>query len=241
MKIAIVEDSGEWMEKIKNKVQRIINGKDVEIKTYDSAEEFLKTKEEYQIVFMDIYLRKMGGFEAVEQYKQQFPDCLIMIVTLSKEFYKEGYKVDAFRYIEKDNLEEDLKEGIEHALIKLRRYQTIDIDIPDKGKILLMYGDIIYIETIKRERKVIFHTKNENYITEEKISELEKRLKEDGFYRSEKSYLVNLDWVDEISLYKMKSTKKIPLKNGQDVPLGVKKKKELMERLNDWKFKILNR
>ncbi len=226
MNIAIVEDAKEWTEKMKNVIQQTLKKKQTEIEIYSSAEEFLEAGKEYQIVFMDIYLNGISGLEATIEYKSQFSKSIVMIVTSYKEYCREGYKVEAFRFIEKDNLKEEMQEGLEHALTKLRRYQTIEVHVPKQGKVMLVYKDIIYIETIKQERKVIFHTTKQDYTAEEKITELTKRLKEDGFYRSNKSVLVNLDWVEKVSSDGIEAAKKIFLKNGKKVSLGVKKRKE---------------
>ncbi len=226
MNIAIVEDAKEWTEKMKNVIQQTLKKEQTEIEIYSSAEEFLEAGKEYQIVFMDIYLNGISGLEATIEYKSQFSKSIVMIVTSYKEYCREGYKVEAFRFIEKDNLKEEMQEGLEHALTKLRRYQTIEVHVPKQGKVMLVYKDIIYIETIKQERKVIFHTTKQDYTAEEKITELTKRLEEDGFYRSNKSVLVNLDWVEKVSSDGIEAAKKIFLKNGKKVSLGVKKRKE---------------
>ncbi len=240
MNIAIVEDAKEWTEKMKNVIQQTLKKKQTEIEIYSSAEEFLEAGKEYQIVFMDIYLNGISGLEATIEYKSQFSKSIVMIVTSYKEYCREGYKVEAFRFIEKDNLKEEMQEGLEHALTKLRRYQTIEVHVPKQGKVMLVYKDIIYIETIKQERKVIFHTTKQDYTAEEKITELTKRLEEDGFYRSNKSVLVNLDWVEKVSSDGIEAAKKIFLKNGKKVSLGVKKRKELMMKLYEWRLKQIN-
>jgi Response regulator of the LytR/AlgR family len=240
MNIAIVEDAKEWTEKMKNVIQQTLKKEQTEIEIYSSAEEFLEAGKEYQIVFMDIYLNGISGLEATIEYKSQFSKSIVMIVTSYKEYCREGYKVEAFRFIEKDNLKEEMQEGLEHALTKLRRYQTIEVHVPKQGKVMLVYKDIIYIETIKQERKVIFHTTKQDYTAEEKITELTKRLEEDGFYRSNKSVLVNLDWVEKVSSDGIEAAKKIFLKNGKKVSLGVKKRKELMMKLYEWRLKQIN-
>jgi Response regulator of the LytR/AlgR family len=221
-------------------IQQTLKKEQTEIEIYSSAEEFLEAGKEYQIVFMDIYLNGISGLEATIEYKSQFSKSIVMIVTSYKEYCREGYKVEAFRFIEKDNLKEEMQEGLEHALTKLRRYQTIEVHVPKQGKVMLVYKDIIYIETIKQERKVIFHTTKQDYTAEEKITELTKRLEEDGFYRSNKSVLVNLDWVEKVSSDGIEAAKKIFLKNGKKVSLGVKKRKELMMKLYEWRLKQIN-
>ncbi len=143
MNIAIVEDAKEWTEKMKNVIQQTLKKEQTEIEIYSSAEEFLEAGKEYQIVFMDIYLNGISGLEATIEYKSQFSKSIVMIVTSYKEYCREGYKVEAFRFIEKDNLKEEMQEGLEHALTKLRRYQTIEVHVPKQGKVMLVYKDII--------------------------------------------------------------------------------------------------
>ena len=48
MKIAIVEDSEEWAERIKDIIQEILKKEKTEIEIYSSAEKFLKAEKEYQ-------------------------------------------------------------------------------------------------------------------------------------------------------------------------------------------------
>lgn len=240
MKVAIVEDTRNWAEEIKNVIQQTLKKEIAEIEIYSSAEEFLKTKKKYHIVFMDICLNEVNGLEATVKYKLCFPETIVMIVTSYKEYCREGYKVDAFRYIEKDNLEEQIQEGLEHALAKLKKYQMIEIDCSNQGKRKLAYKDIIYIETVKQEREVVFYTENQDFTVKEKIKELAQQLEEYGFFRNNKSFLVNFEWVEKFAPNKITGENDILLKNGKKVPLGTKKKKEFFTKWSEWKLSQLN-
>lgn len=234
MYIAVVEDSKTWAEDIKNNIQQILKQRVTEIKIYSSAEEFLQTRNEYSIVFMDVNLKKMNGLEAAKRYKLRFFDCLMIMVSMDNRLYREGYKIGAFRFIDKSNLKEELKEALEHAIIKLSGYQMMEVFALNEGRIQIAYKDIIYIET--DNRKVKIHTSEKVYIADGKITELAKQLEAEGFYRSDKSYLVNLGWIEETVSEGIGAGKLILMKNGEKVPLGIKKKKELLEKLYEYKF-----
>ena len=74
MKIAIVEDSEEWAERIKDIIQEILKKEKTEIEIYSSAEKFLKAEKEYQIIFMDIYLNEINLQKSINH---NFPRVLL--------------------------------------------------------------------------------------------------------------------------------------------------------------------
>lgn len=71
MKIAIVEDTFQWMDKIQDSVNNFFQDKaiEVEIDKYYDAKSFLDAKKEYEIVYLDIELSStrgsMNGIEAL--------------------------------------------------------------------------------------------------------------------------------------------------------------------------------
>lgn len=71
MKIAIVEDTFQWMDKIQDSVNNFFQDEaiEVEIDKYYDAESFLDAKKEYEIVYLDIELSStrgsMNGIEAL--------------------------------------------------------------------------------------------------------------------------------------------------------------------------------
>lgn len=124
MKVAIVEDNLEWMDKIWDSVNNFFqdNTIEVEIDKYYNAESFLDAKKNYEIVYMDIELKEkdknkkcsdnMGGLEALQNYQAVYSDCLVVIVTVHEEWCQKGYQVNVYRYIYKRNLQEELQEII---------------------------------------------------------------------------------------------------------------------------------
>lgn len=239
MKIAIVEDSQKWMDRICNSINNFFQ-KDiqVEIDKYYDAESFLDAKKEYEIVYMDVELKgaddrgSMDGIETLQQYKKIFPDTMAAIVTVHEEWWRRGYEAEAYRYICKSNLQKEVQEMLQSVMPYLQMHRKMKFYVVGADNLEIAYKDVIYIETNKRNVKI--HTAKGNYINNRTISAWEEELKTKGFYRVQKSYLVNLKWVDQIEI------KTVLLYNGERVSLSQKKKGDIWLKLNEWRFQRKN-
>lgn len=238
MKIAIVEDNLKWMDRISDSINNFFqdDAVEIEIDKYQDAESFLNVKKEYEIVCMDVELKNqngekadgMDGIEALQHYKKVFPDCLAAIVTVHEDWSRKGYLAGVYRYIYKRNLKEEIQEMLQSAMPYLRMNRKMRFYVVGKENLEAVYKDVIYIETDKRNVKI--HTTKGNYINNKTIGDWEEELGEEGFYRLQKSYLVNLKWVDQIE------TKKALLYNGERIPISSKKKDELWTKLLEWRL-----
>ena len=68
-----------------------------------------------------------------------------------------------------------------------------------EGKVTIRPTDIIYIEAY--DHKNTIHTVNQQYHIYESIDSLEARLRDVGFIRVHRSYIVNIDHVQKINNY----------------------------------------
>lgn len=80
----------------------------------------------------------------------------------------------------------------------------------DEEIILLRPYDICFIESSLRKTKL--HTENHTYISNKSMSYYEKKLKKCGFFRSHKSFLINLDNIEKCTL-KIDCNYKVVFKN----------------------------
>lgn len=232
MKIAIVDDEEIWRTKTEQKVfaYRFID--DIEVEKYASGENFLKQRKKYDIVFLDVEMNRLDGFETASFYRKLFPNAVIIILTTHTELSRKGYMVNAFRYIDKANMGCEIEEALCSAEMLLKRNRTIEVDEIGIGKISIVVSDIYYIETINRN--VNIHTKEQDYLISTKISVLEKELEEFGFYRCHKSYIVNLDKIREFE------KTDIMMKDGSAIMVSARKQFELKKKFLDYKFKYAN-
>lgn len=231
MRIAIVDDQVEWRVKVENILRQHEWKEQLEIDQYACGEDFCN-QIGYDIVFMDIDMGKMDGFEAIQIYKENNANVIIVFLTSHTELSRKGYLVNAFRYIDKANMQEELIEALSAVDLLQSRNHVITFHVINVGEMNLKIKDIFFIETEKRN--VIIHTDEQTFISNRKIEELEEELKEWGFFRCHKSYLVNLENVstfDKLNVH---------FKNGKKALVSTRKYADLKEKYLEQKFKMAN-
>lgn len=193
MKLAIVDDSKFWRDLACDTVKAFYENTPVDIELFDSGEAFLECHKPYDIILMDIEMPNKNGFETIAEYRLFKSDCIAIILTTHTEFANKGYFVDAFRYIDKTNMNSELEEALTSAAKVLACNNTISVNVIGLGSLKLVVKNILFIKTYKRN--VIVHTVDNKYECSNNIAELESLLEKYGFYRSHRSCLVNLDKV----------------------------------------------
>ena len=195
MRIAIVDDQKNWRGCIEELIKKHYGENIPQIDQYDCGESFYDQKE-YDVVFMDIEMKQMDGFETAKRYKQNHRDAIIVFLTTHTELSRRGYMVNAFRYIDKECIAEELEEAL-NAIEELpNKNRVIVFHVVNMAEIRMRVKDILFIETDKRN--IIVHTVERDYISNRGIDEVEAELKNCGFFRCHKSYLVNLERVRKI-------------------------------------------
>ncbi len=210
MRIAVVDDEKEWRIKACQQIRKFFSSRQLEVKldSYVSGENFIRKGNRYEIVFADIEMPGMDGFEMAQEYKWMNPNHILMILTTHTEMSRKGYVVNAFRYIDKMHMEAEIQESLVAAERKMKSDETITVNVINRGQIKLVIKDILYIETNKRN--IQLHTTDNEYICSGNIYEMEELLKDAGFFRCHKSYIVNLDAIknfDNVFIYLMDGSK----------------------------------
>ena len=112
MKIAIVDDEAKWRKLVLDVVKGYTEEAD-KIDIFESGVEFIKKNREYNVVLMDVDMPEMDGFETIINYKTEYSESIIIILTTHLDCARKGYLVDAFRYVDKIRMQEELKEAFE--------------------------------------------------------------------------------------------------------------------------------
>lgn len=213
IKVAILDDKKIHIKKIE-KLIREYNGKcEFEIYSYTTSKEFLNSKYEFDIAFIDVELEgEKEGLITAKQCKFNHEKTKIIFVSSHEELVREGFKFEGFRYVYKSELKKDLTDALDAAFESIMENETIELSFLDKGRYSLKIRDIDYFETYGNN--VLVHYVNEKEIIREKISEIYEMLKTKGFERSHKSYVVNINKVVTIyddDMILMKNKDKIRL------------------------------
>lgn len=193
MKIAIIDDEKQWVTHTKNLVQKHYSSMNVEIDVFLSGVQFIKKNKNYNVIIMDLEMPDQDGFKTISQYKKLYKKSIILILTSHMELVQKGYIVNAFRYINKANFTEELQSALQSIDALKSLDEKITINVLNSGKRGVIISDILFFETEKRNLKV--HTINNSFICTDTMNYVENLLSSKGFFRTHKSYLVNLSMV----------------------------------------------
>jgi DNA-binding LytR/AlgR family response regulator len=232
MKIAVVDDEKLWLKRVEDFLEHYYSGREVDITYYLSGKSFLNENKKNDIILMDIEMPVINGFEAIERYKTRFPEAVIIILTTHDEYIKKGFIFEAFRYVDKTAMDKELSEALKSAERKLDGGKTMFLKVLRVGEVAVKIRDIIYIETMKRH--VIVHIKKDLLLCGNTISEMEKELAEEGFFRVHRSYLINLRCVDSFCKTDIK------MSNGDMAMLSARKSAEFKKNLMEYRYYIAN-
>ena len=95
----------------------------VAFERYDSGAALLeaaKKEPPFNLVFLDIYLKKENGLEIAERLRKISPETEIIFSTTSRDFAVEAFKVQAADYLVKPHTEEDVLQAFARAKVRKR-------------------------------------------------------------------------------------------------------------------------
>lgn len=232
IKIAIVDDETIWLEKIQGYVKQYFTEMEAVVNVFSSGERFLNSRDEYQIVFMDIEMPGRDGFSVLQEYREQHDTALFIILTTHIEMSRQGYKVEAFRYIDKYEMDE-IKEALDSAMLRLEKYQMIEIPVKSLKVQKIQRCHVLYFEVYDHD--VLMHTtKGEIFRCRENLKELTDRLEDKGFVLTNRSYLVNLEHIRKVE------QDQVQIVGNAVLPLSRRKYTDIRKRYFEWKIQRAN-
>lgn len=201
IKLAIVEDEDIYAEQLKQYINKYGNEheeKFIITRFKDGDEIAYQYTGEFDIVFMDIQMRFMDGMTAAEKIRELDSEVVIMFITNMTNYAIRGYQVDALDYVVKPVDYFSFCKKLERAVGKVSRKNVPTITIRIQSGIMkIKTSDIYYIES--QGHNLFYVTKTGNYKSRGKMQEAENSLSGYGFFRSNKSYLVNMQYVEGVS------------------------------------------
>lgn len=169
----------------------------------------------FDIIFLDILMPLQDGMSVAKELRLAGSSAKIVFLTTSIEFALDSYSVKASDYLVKPVTYEHMKVVLgELTEAVLSEPDSISVKIAG-GYRKLFRKDIEYLEA--SNKKVIFSmVSGERIQSMEPLYHWEKNLLSDGFFKSHRSYLVNLmnvDYFDSVTLH-TRSGKVLPIARG---------------------------
>lgn len=212
MKIGIIDDEKPARSELRYLIQNL--EPKAEIVEMECGEEALElfTKETFDLLCIDINLGDINGATLAVTARKMFPAVEIVFATAYNNYAEKAFEVDSLYYLMKpfsmekvdhmlnryhsrhiqkidESENQKVRESQKHKLSKLSLTM-------DKKIIMVEISSIVYIEA--QNRICIIHTRNATYEDANPLTYFEKKLKQNGFFRIQKSYLINLNHMKEM-------------------------------------------
>lgn len=230
MKIGIVEDEPVWRDKIKASIEKYCTDKNIsaQVKAYDNEKDFTENADA-DLLFLDIELAEgEDGFRIAEKLMDSGSQCKICFLTSHTEMARHGYKVNAFRYIDKKYFEE-IDEALDSFFKTKIQERTIYCKDTAGIRHRINLKELLLIETSGRKLRYLMRNGSE-HICEGRISETAQSLSPFGFSCVQRSYIVNLKYIERVNSHE------IMLCNGLKIAIGRVHSKEFKKEFFRWRM-----
>lgn len=194
---------------------------DFEIYDYSSGELLLIHHQQnpFNVIFLDIDMPEITGFEMAKQFHESTEDCHIIFVTSHSELVYDSFYFQPLNFITKGNdqlMSSKTSAVIDQLFNKMKQDKTIVLEDKDSSLVSTHMKDILYIESNKHY--VIYHLKNEDLpiTVRGNIGDLEDEYSEYDFVRIHKKYLVNLRHIFNID----KINETVVFKDGKEISMS---------------------
>lgn len=155
-------------------------------------------------IFLDINMPELDGVNLAKILSKLDSKVKIVFITAYREYAVEAFEIKAFDYLLKPYSEARINEVLENLIAakeesdeakELNKINKVTVFSGEK-MIVVSLEEIYFIEVIDKDTKI--YTKDGVYLSKMKISRWEEILPKSKFYRSHRSYIVNLDKIKEV-------------------------------------------
>ena len=227
MRNAICDDLAQCRIRTENAIRECLKGIDYGLTVYKNGSDFLRdfAQKPFDLVFLDIEMPEIDGISVAHKLRSISPDVPIVFLTSHLEYAIEGYEVRALRYLTKPIDPKKLQEVLSYVLRQQQEQRALWVKT-DYAEQKLLIKDIIYMEA--QNQNILICTATDSYSVRYNISDYETELKDDGFFRIHRGYLVSLQHIKSVG------KSEVVLSCGTALPVSRSKEKALKEALFEY-------
>lgn len=191
MLVAICDDDKFFREELRSilfayKAERRLH---IDVYLYDSGEALLAARKAFDMVFLDYQMPGIDGMEAARELRRRNLTCSIVFVTSYPEFVYESFEVQPYRFFCKPIAKEQISALMTGFIREQKLLAPITVMV-DSEQVVIPSKDILYVEG--NGKYCIIRTVKETYNCSKTLAQAHELLPQHCFYRSHKSYVVNL-------------------------------------------------
>lgn len=219
LEIAILDDEEIFVKLIQKKVLEVLGHLHIESKIYtftDSVEMLHEsTRHHFDLLFLDIDMPNITGLDVARKLRMKNIETDVIFVTNKDELVYDTSQYGPFRFIRKSRFDSEIEEALQNFVKKVKHEKVSIFLSTENGKKPVKVLDIMYIEV--QSHKLTVHTSDRMISANGNLNELEAKIRQYGFIRIHKSYLVNYRAISFIH------QKEIVIDDGISLPLSRRK------------------
>ena len=230
LKIALLDDDKTALLISKGAIESFFQEKNIAItlNAFSSPVNFLSMakEENYRLVFLDIDMPEINGLEVGKKLKEFNPQTDIIYLSQREDLVFDTLVLHPFGFIRKSKIIQDFANVLELFVNTALNTNSENKKITFSTKTETMSADIDNIMYIEGNRNYqTFYLKDGSHFDARVLmGDLEEKLKDQGFIRIHKGYLVNYLYIRQIG------NNEVNLTNNKSLPMSNKRKEEIMEK-----------
>jgi two-component system, LytTR family, response regulator len=227
--------------------------------SFTNPEEALQSLSYLQpdIIFLDVEMPGMDGFELLQQLRKSNNQSRIVFVTAYNHYAIKAIRTNAFDYLEKPVDVKQLKETVQRAEVMLKEEKTglqkpvadilmqqlletisqlknnsQQITIPltvTEGINMVQLSEIVHLESLSNYTR-FYLADGRQLVVSKTMGEFEELLLKNNFFRIHRSHIINLNYLRH---FHKNNEAWVEMKDGSKIEVSDRKRKELTERLNN--------
>ena len=204
IKIAFCDDDMEVLHQMNELLDRyrVERNEDITYAAFQSPFELLTEIEKGirpDILFLDVVMPGQNGMDVAKEIRQYDTNMKIIFLTSSKEFAFDSYEVKALQYLLKPVSPNQLWSIMDDFMVLIKNQKEIFVARTSDGFCKITLEDTNYLEAQNKSVLVFPHNG-----TSIEIRELFSRCEEvftleQGFFRCHRSYIINLNFVNQFT------------------------------------------
>lgn len=204
VKVAIVDNEKAIINEICSLIESSNDMKCI-IETFEHSIKFFQKINNIlcDIVFLDIDMPEMNGFDIAKILNNIRPDITIIFVSSFDNFVFESFEYHPFRFVRKSNLKEDMDSALNAYQREIERKKDVYFFKTNEAERSVKTSDIMYFESMGHD--IFIYTVDGNFkIKRERdrnmtVKFITEKFENKGFIRVHKSFLVNYRYIHTIN------------------------------------------
>lgn len=202
IRVGLVDDQPFDLEKMVEIISQM-EGVTIVFATQSAEEAYRQVKNhEIDLLICDIEMPNLSGFELAHFIHSYALDICVIFVTAHSGYAVHAFELQVHDYIMKPFARERLRTSVQRYIEKKKRKEADRevLIVKQRSEIhFIKKKEIIYIERTGRSSTIV--TTTGKYETYQTLSELEASLAARDFFRSHRSFIINIHYIKNFSLY----------------------------------------